>query len=58
MFFRKKHINLELALDIKMNRTSNFLIVEKEKDHLFVLVEGYRRYFALEYLKEKLFHVF
>ncbi len=50
--FRKKTLNLELVYDIKSSRLKSPLKVEKTDESKFVLVEGYRRYFALQYINE------
>lgn len=50
--FRKQNFHLELAYDIKSNGLRNPIKVEKTDENKFVLVEGYRRYFALRYIDE------
>lgn len=47
--FRKRCTELELAYDIKTNGLVTPLRVE-ENDGEFILVEGYRRYFALKHI--------
>ncbi|GAB3063675.1 ParB/RepB/Spo0J family partition protein [Virgibacillus ainsalahensis] len=48
--FRKKDLDVELAYDIKANGLKVPLIIEKQSDETFILVEGYRRYFALKHI--------
>lgn len=50
--FRNKEKDLSLELDINRNGLRIPLAVEKESKDEYVLVDGYRRFYALEFLKK------
>jgi ParB-like chromosome segregation protein Spo0J len=49
--YRNKMKDLSLELDISRNGLKVPLIVEEKGENQYVLVDGYRRYFALDFLK-------
>lgn len=51
--FRSKEKDLSLELDINRNGLKIPLIVEKISENEYVLVDGYRRFYALEFLGRK-----
>ncbi|WP_404427731.1 ParB N-terminal domain-containing protein [Ureibacillus chungkukjangi] len=52
-FFRNKVKDLSLEMSIKSNGIRTPLIVEEESKDRYVLVDGYRRFYALEFLEIK-----
>ncbi|WP_047983548.1 ParB/RepB/Spo0J family partition protein [Ornithinibacillus californiensis] len=48
--YRNTDKDLDFILDIKRNGLQYALLVEEEGNNQYVLVDGYRRYYALEYI--------
>ncbi|MDN4495132.1 ParB N-terminal domain-containing protein [Ureibacillus aquaedulcis] len=51
--FRKNEKDLSLEMDISRNGLIAPLIVQLESEDTYVLVEGYRRFYALQFLGKK-----